>query len=183
MRCFDSRSWKGANVGEFVLLRIVCMIFRSARHLSLYCMRRILQPPDMMLAVIGKFALEEYIAERFSIKSFTTRDELRNTHVFTPILHVNLTIINKLGNRKEGAKLASPHIFLLAQFPIVLVGSQVVGKCFQRWVVLVFLVGTCISYCKDDWKQFSVQSQELKLQRRVLSQLRSLLTQRYGTPL
>jgi hypothetical protein len=59
MRYFDSRSWNRAKVREFVLLRIVYMIFRRARHCLLYCMSRTRQPPDMILDVISKFALEE----------------------------------------------------------------------------------------------------------------------------
>jgi hypothetical protein len=70
-----------------------------------------------MLDVIGKFALEEYIADRFSIKSLTTRDELRNTHVLTPILHVNLITINISWSRKKSEETHISPYFLACTIP------------------------------------------------------------------
>lgn len=55
------------------------------------------------------------MAERFSIKSLTTRDEFKNTHVFPPMLQVNLESISCGSGPDQGFEShISPYFFAIS---------------------------------------------------------------------
>lgn len=69
---------------------MVCIILRIVLQCSLYGMRTTRELPDMIPWVIGKGGREQYMEALRSIRSLTTLEEFRKTHVLPPNLQVNL---------------------------------------------------------------------------------------------
>lgn len=106
------------------------------------------ESPDMMPCVMGNAGREEYIAARRSMRSVTTRDELRNTHVLPPNLHVNLVHISYCFMdecfQNWGVGRTSLHISVLVALPMALVGWQVSEMCFQKSALQAQSLAICI---------------------------------------
>lgn len=75
----------------------------------------------MMSCVIGNGGRDEYMAALFSMRSVTTREEFRKTHVLAPNLTVNLIRDHQHSfTRKKSQAHTFLHILQPNPLPIVL---------------------------------------------------------------